>query len=95
MYPEVLREHIQKCKKATSKPFGVNVPMLYPNIEEIMAIIVEEGVKIVFTSAGNPKTWTSFLKEKGITVVHVVSSSKFALKAQEQAHVENLQHLQA
>lgn len=83
MYPEVLREHIQKCKKATDKPFGVNVPMLYPNIEEIMNIIVEEGVKIVFTSAGNPKTWTSFLKEKGITVVHVVSSSKFALKAQE------------
>ena len=83
MYPEVLREHIQKCKKATEKPFGVNVPMLYPNIEEIINIIVEEGVKIVFTSAGNPKTWTSFLKEKGITVVHVVSSSKFALKAQE------------
>lgn len=83
MYPEVLREHIQKCKKATDKPFGVNVPMLYPNIEEIMQIIVEEGVKIVFTSAGNPKTWTSFLKKKGITVVHVVSSSKFALKAQE------------
>ena len=83
MYPEVLREHIQKCKKATSNPFGVNVPMLYPNIEEIMQIIVDEGVKIVFTSAGNPKTWTSFLKEKGITVVHVVSSSKFALKAQE------------
>jgi enoyl-[acyl-carrier protein] reductase II len=83
MYPEVLREHIQKCKKATDKPFGVNVPMLYPNIEEIMAILVEEEVKIVFTSAGNPKTWTSFLKEKGITVVHVVSSSKFALKAQE------------
>lgn len=83
MYPDVLREHIQKCKKATAKPFGVNVPMLYPNIEEIMQIIVEEGVKIVFTSAGNPKTWTSFLKEKGITVVHVVSSSKFALKAQE------------
>lgn len=83
MYPEVLREHIQKCKKATNKPFGVNVPMLYPNIEEIMQIIVEEGVKIVFTSAGNPKTWTSFLKERGITVVHVVSSSKFALKAQE------------
>jgi enoyl-[acyl-carrier protein] reductase II len=82
MYPEVLREHIQKCKKATDKPFGVNVPMLYPNIEEIINIIVEEGVKIVFTSAGNPKTWTSFLKEKGITVVHVVSSSKFALKAQ-------------
>ena len=83
MYPEVLREHIQKCKKATDKPFGVNVPMLYPNIEEIINIIVEEGVKIVFTSAGNPKTWTSFLKEKGIIVVHVVSSSKFALKAQE------------
>ena len=83
MYPEVLREHIQKCKKNTNKPFGVNVPMLYPNIEEIMKIIVEEGVKIVFTSAGNPKTWTSFLKEKGITVVHVVSSSVFALKAQE------------
>lgn len=83
MYPEVLREHIQKCKKATSKPFGVNVPMLYPNIQEIMDIIVEEGVKIVFTSAGNPKTWTSWLKEQGITVVHVVSSVKFALKAQE------------
>lgn len=83
MYPEVLREHIQKCKKATDKPFGINVPMLYPNIEEIMKIIVEEEVKIVFTSAGNPKTWTSFLKENGITVVHVVSSSKFALKAQE------------
>jgi enoyl-[acyl-carrier protein] reductase II len=83
MYPEVLREHIQKCKKATNKPFGVNIPMLYPNIEEIMNIVVEEGVKIVFTSAGNPKTWTSFLKEKGITVVHVVSSSIFALKAQE------------
>lgn len=83
MYPEVLREHIQKCKKATDKPFGVNIPMLYPNIEEIMNIVVEEGVKIVFTSAGNPKTWTSFLKEKGITVVHVVSSSIFALKAQD------------
>lgn len=83
MYPEVLREHIQKCKKATSKPFGVNVPMLYPNIDEIMKIIVDEGVKIVFTSAGNPKTWTPFLKEKGITVVHVVSSTIFALKAQE------------
>ncbi|WP_291287584.1 nitronate monooxygenase [Flavobacterium sp.] len=83
MYPEVLRQHIQKCQKATSKPFGVNIPMLYPNIEEIMNIVVEEGVKIVFTSAGNPKTWTSFLKEKGITVVHVVSSSVFALKAQE------------
>ena len=83
MYPEVLREHIQKCKKATDKPFGVNVPMLYPNVEEIMDIIVEEGVKIVFTSAGNPKTWTSWLKERGISVVHVVSSVKFALKAQE------------
>lgn len=83
MYPDVLREHIQKCKKATNKPFGVNVPMLYPNIEEIIQIIIEEGVKIVFTSAGNPKTWTSFLKEKGITVVHVVSSAKFALKAQD------------
>ncbi|MDN3667494.1 NAD(P)H-dependent flavin oxidoreductase [Algibacter miyuki] len=83
MYPEVLREHIQKCKKATQKPFGVNVPMLYPNIQEIMDIIVEEGVKIVFTSAGNPKTWTHWLQEKGITVVHVVSSVKFALKAQE------------
>lgn len=83
MYPDVLREHIQKCKKATNKPFGVNVPMLYPNVEEIMNIIVEEGVKIVFTSAGNPKTWTSWLKERGITVVHVVSSTKFALKSQE------------
>ncbi|GAA4079896.1 nitronate monooxygenase [Flavobacterium cheonanense] len=83
MYPDVLREHIQKCKKATDKPFGVNVPMLYPNIEEIIQIIIEEGVKIVFTSAGNPKTWTSHLKANGITVVHVVSSSKFALKAQE------------
>jgi len=83
MYPDVLREHIQKAKKLTDKPFGVNVPLLYPNVEEIMQIIVEEGVKIVFTSAGNPKTWTLFLKEKGITVVHVVSSVKFALKAQE------------
>lgn len=83
MYPDVLRQHIKKCKAATDKPFAVNVPMLYPNIEEIIQIIVEEGVKIVFTSAGNPKIWTSFLKEKGITVVHVVSSVKFALKAQE------------
>ena len=82
MYPDVLREHIQKCKKATNKPFGVNVPMLYPDIEKIIDIIIEEGVKIIFTSAGNPKTWTSFLKEKGITVVHVVSSVKFALKAE-------------
>ncbi|MDB4094066.1 nitronate monooxygenase [Flavobacteriaceae bacterium] len=83
MYPDVLRTHIQKCKKATDNPFGVNVPMLYPNIEEIMQIIVDEGVTIVFTSAGNPKTWTSWLKERGITVVHVVSSVKFALKAQQ------------
>ncbi len=83
MYPDVLREHIQKCKNATDKPFGVNVPMLYPNITEIMDIIVEEDVKIVFTSAGNPKTWTKWLQDKGITVVHVVSSVKFALKAQE------------
>ncbi len=83
MYPEVLREHIQKCHEATDKPFGVNVPMLYPNIEEIMKILVEEGVKIVFTSAGNPKTWTTYLKDNGIKVAHVVSSAKFALKAQE------------
>lgn len=83
MYPEVLREHIQKCKKATNLPFGVNVPMLYPNIEEIIKIIIDEGVKIVFTSAGNPKTYTAYLKENGITVVHVVSSVKFALKAQD------------
>ena len=83
MYPEVLRAHIQKCKLATQNPFGVNIPMLYPNIDEIMQIVVDEGVKIVFTSAGNPKTWTKFLKDKNIIVVHVVSSSKFALKAQE------------
>lgn len=83
MYPEVLREHIQKCKKTTDKPFGVNVPMLYPDLEKIMDIIVEEGVHIVFTSAGNPKTWTAWLQERGITVVHVVSSVKFALKAQQ------------
>ena len=82
MYPDVLREHIQKCKKATDNPFGVNIPMLYPQVDELMDIIVEEDVKIVFTSAGNPKTWTSFLKEKGITVVHVVSSVKFAIKAE-------------
>ncbi|HEY0091941.1 MAG TPA: nitronate monooxygenase [Flavobacterium sp.] len=83
MYPEVLKDHIRKCFRSTNKPFGVNVPMLYPDIEQLMDIIVAEKVKIVFTSAGNPKTWTAFLKEKGITVVHVVSSSKFALKAQE------------
>ena len=87
MYPDVLREHIQKCKKATDKPFGVNIPMLYPQVDELMDIIVEEDIKIVFTSAGNPKIWTSFLKERGITVVHVVSSVKFALKA-EQAGVD-------
>jgi len=82
MYPDVLREHIQKCKAATDKPFGVNVPMLYPNIEEIMDIIVEEDVKIVFTSAGNPKTWTKWLQDRDIIVVHVVSSVKFAIKAE-------------
>ena len=83
MYPEILREHIKKCKAATDKPFGVNVPLLYPDIDKLMDVIVSENVKIVFTSAGNPKTWTSFLQEKGIKVVHVVSSSKFALKSQE------------
>lgn len=83
MYPEVLREHIQKCKAATSKPFGVNVPLLYPDIQQLMDIIVEEGVKIVFTSAGNPKTWTSYLKERGIKVVHVIANTKFAVKCEE------------
>jgi enoyl-[acyl-carrier protein] reductase II len=83
MYPDVLREHIRQCKAATSKPFGVNVPLMYPGVEEILGIIVEEKVPIVFTSAGNPKLWTPYLKEKGLTVVHVVSSSKFARKAQE------------
>jgi len=83
MYPEVLRQHIRKAKAATTKPFGVNVPLIYPDIEEIMQIIVEEGVKIVFTSAGNPKTWTGFLHAHGIKVAHVVSSSKFARKATE------------
>ena len=83
MYPDVLREHIQKCKAATSKPFGVNIPLLYPDIDKHIQIVIEERVKIVFTSAGNPKTWTSVLKEKGITVVHVISSSKFAKKAEE------------
>ena len=87
MYPEVLREHIQKCKEVCSQPFGVNVPLLYPDIDKHMAIIIEEGVKIVFTSAGNPATWTSKLKEHGITVVHVVSNSKFAIKS-EQAGVD-------
>jgi len=83
MYPDVLREHIQKCKAATDQPFGVNVPLLYPDIDQLMNIIVEEKVPIVFTSAGNPKTWTGFLKDQGIKVVHVVSSSKFAKKAEE------------
>ena len=83
MYPDVLREHIRQCMAATDQPFGVNVPLMYPNIEEIMKIIVEEKVPIVFTSAGNPKTWTGYLKEQGITVVHVVSSSKFAKKAED------------
>src|ERR1051325_8595407 len=83
MYPEVLRDHIRKCKKATEMPFGVNVPLLYPDIDKHMQVITEEEVKIIFTSAGNPKTWTPVLKEKGITVVHVVSSSRFARKAEE------------
>lgn len=83
MYPEVLRDHIRKCKTATNKPFGVNVPLLYPNIEEHIKIIIEEGVKIVFTSAGNPKTWTQHLKQQGIKVVHVVANIKFALKCEE------------
>lgn len=82
MYPDVLRTHIRKCKAATSKPFGVNVPLLYPDVEQLMTIIVEEGVKIVFTSAGNPKTWTAYLKERGLTVVHVVSAVKFAVKCE-------------
>lgn len=83
MYPDVLREHIRKCKEATNRPFGVNAPLLYPDIDRHINIILEEGVQIVFTSAGNPKTWTNTLKEKGVTVVHVVSSSKFAKKAEE------------
>ena len=83
MYPDILREHIQKCQKATNKPFAVNVPMLYPELDKIIEIIIEEGVKIVFTSAGNPKTWTKHLQEHGIKVVHVVSSVKFAIKSQE------------
>lgn len=83
MHPDTLREHIQKCRKATDRPFGVNVPLMYPQIDEIMNLLVEEEVKIVFTSAGNPKLWTSFLKEHGMTVVHVVSSSKFARKCEE------------
>ncbi len=83
MYPDILRENIQKCKQATDKPFGVNVPMLYPNIEEIIQIILEEGVKIVFTSAGNPKTYTETLQKEGIKVAHVVSSTKFAVKCED------------
>ncbi|MGE0770387.1 MAG: NAD(P)H-dependent flavin oxidoreductase [Cyclobacteriaceae bacterium] len=83
MHPHILQEHIRKCKAATSKPFGVNVPLLYPEIEKLMDIIVGEGVQIVFTSAGNPSTWTGYLKERGITVVHVVSSVKFAKKSAE------------
>lgn len=83
MYPEVLKEHIQKCKKATSKPFAINLPLLYPDIEKHVDIIIEEGVKIVFTSAGNPMTWTSKLKEHGITVVHVIANVKFAMKCEE------------
>jgi enoyl-[acyl-carrier protein] reductase II len=83
MYPNVLREHIIQCKVATAKPFGVNVPLMYPDIDQLMQIIIDEKVPVVFTSAGNPKLWTSKLKEKGITVVHVVSSSKFAKKAAE------------
>jgi enoyl-[acyl-carrier protein] reductase II len=83
MYPETLREHIQKCKQATDKPFGVNLPLLYPDIDKHIAIIIEEKVPIVFTSAGNPKTWTATLKEKGIIVVHVVSSAKFAKKCED------------
>lgn len=89
MHPEVLREHIRKCQSTTDKPFGVNVPLMYPEIDALMNILVEEGVKIVFTSAGNPKTWTGFLKGHGIKVAHVVSSSKFAVKC-EQAGVDAL-----
>ena len=83
MHPETLREHIRKCRQATDKPFGINVPLMYPQLDEVMQLIVDEGVKIVFTSAGNPKLWTGFLKSHGITVVHVVSSSKFARKCEE------------
>ena len=83
MYPEILREHIQKCKKATNKPFGVNLPLLYPDIDKHLSIILDEGVKIVFTSAGNPAKYTQFLKENGITVVHVIANVKFAKKAEE------------
>lgn len=83
MYPDVLREHIRKCRAATAKPFAVNVPLLYPDIDKHIQVILEEGVRIVFTSAGNPRTWTGILRDKGVTVVHVVSSSRFARKAEE------------
>ena len=83
MYPDIFRENIQKCKKATDKPFGVNIPLLYPDVEKLFDIVIEEDVKIVFTSAGNPKTWTSLLKERGVTVVHVVPGTKYALKCKE------------
>ncbi len=83
MYPEVLKHHIVKCKTATSKPFGVNIPLLYPDIEKHIQTVIDEGIEIIFTSAGNPKTWTSVLKQHGITVVHVVSSSMFAKKAED------------
>ena len=83
MYPDVLREHIRKCKAATDKPFGVNIPIMYADIEKHIQVVMEEDVKIIFTSAGNPKAWTGVLKERGIKVVHVVSSSKFAKKAEE------------
>ena len=83
MYPHILREHIKKCKAATKKPFGVNIPLLYPDIDQLIQVILEEKVSVVFTAAGNPKLWTSYLKEKGCTVIHVVSSVKFALKAQD------------
>lgn len=83
MYPDVFQEHVRQCKEATNKPFGVNIPLLYPNVEDLMQIVVDEGVKIVFTSAGSPSKYTAFLKEKGITVVHVVANMKFALKCQQ------------
>jgi len=82
MYPEILRKHIQKCKKATDKPFGVNIPLIYPEVEKLMEIIIDEQVKIVFTSAGNPKIWTQWLKERGVTVVHVIANVKFAQKSE-------------
>lgn len=82
MYPDVLQQHVRKCKLATDRPFGVNVPLLYPDIDQLMDIIIAEGVKVVFTSAGNPATWTGYLKSKGITVVHVIANTKFALKAE-------------